>query len=108
MLVLVSIPMSNLGGFGLGLLPGLLGGVMVCSWAPLKQPKAAEPVSDPQDAEAAEAEYAGTGELTAAPRFPELPQQTGPAGEAPTAAQGYLPEPQSAEGVHEGEYRHGE
>ena len=41
-LSLVSIPMSNLGGFGLGLLPGLLGGALVCSWAPLKQPKTAE------------------------------------------------------------------
>ncbi|MEY9967683.1 hypothetical protein ABIA33_005762 [Streptacidiphilus sp. MAP12-16] len=44
-LALVSIPMSNLGGFGLGLLPGLLGGALVCSWAPLKQPKA-EAVAD--------------------------------------------------------------
>ena len=36
-LALVSLPVSNFGGFGLGLLPGLIGGALVCSWAPLKQ-----------------------------------------------------------------------
>jgi hypothetical protein len=36
-LALVSLPISNFGGFGLGLFPGLIGGALVCSWAPLKQ-----------------------------------------------------------------------
>ena len=54
-LALVSIPMSNLGGFGLGLIPGVLGGALVCSWAPLKQPKTAALVEGRQET-AAEAE----------------------------------------------------
>jgi hypothetical protein len=40
-LALISLPMANFGGFGLGLFPGLIGGALVCSWAPLKTPKAA-------------------------------------------------------------------
>ena len=91
-LALVSIPMSNLGGFGLGLLPGLFGGVMIVSWAPLKQPKTADLVeNDPRDAE----DDVDAG----APEY---------AGEAPTVAQVQLPEQQSAEAVHEGEPHHGE
>jgi Family of unknown function (DUF6114) len=39
-LSLISLPMANFGGFGLGLFPGLIGGALVCSWAPLKEPKA--------------------------------------------------------------------
>ncbi|MEZ0090578.1 DUF6114 domain-containing protein [Streptacidiphilus sp. EB129] len=46
-LSLVSLPMANFGGFGLGLIPGLLGGALVCSWAPLKAPRNAESVADP-------------------------------------------------------------
>ncbi|MDH6128021.1 DUF6114 domain-containing protein [Kitasatospora sp. GP82] len=37
-LSLVSVPVSNLGGFGVGLLLGLVAGGLLCSWAPLKQP----------------------------------------------------------------------
>ncbi|WP_224285201.1 DUF6114 domain-containing protein, partial [Streptomyces sp. LS1784] len=40
LLTLVSIPMSNLAGFGLALLPGLIGGGLLVSWAPLPQPQA--------------------------------------------------------------------
>lgn len=60
-LSLVSIPMSNLGGFGLGLILGLLGGGLLCSWAPLKQPATAEtaelvfPESEAETADTAEA-----------------------------------------------------
>jgi hypothetical protein len=42
LLALVSIPVSNLGGFGMGLVPGLIGGGLIASWAPLKE-AAAEP-----------------------------------------------------------------
>jgi hypothetical protein len=35
-LSLISLPMANFGGFGFGLFPGLIGGALVCSWAPLK------------------------------------------------------------------------
>ncbi|MFE1317011.1 DUF6114 domain-containing protein [Kitasatospora phosalacinea] len=41
-LALISIPVSNLGGFGLGLLPGLVAGGLLVSWAPLQaRPEAA-------------------------------------------------------------------
>ncbi|MDH6133118.1 hypothetical protein P3T37_002512 [Kitasatospora sp. MAA4] len=36
-LALISIPVSNLGGFGMGLILGLLAGGLLCSWAPLKE-----------------------------------------------------------------------
>ncbi|WP_416874413.1 DUF6114 domain-containing protein [Kitasatospora sp. SC0581] len=42
LLTLVSLPVSNLGGFGLALLPGLIGGGLMVSWAPLPEPKAAK------------------------------------------------------------------
>ncbi|WP_063773484.1 DUF6114 domain-containing protein [Streptomyces rubellomurinus] len=39
LLTLVSIPVSNLAGFGMALLPGLIGGGLMVSWAPLPEPK---------------------------------------------------------------------
>ncbi|MCX5375775.1 DUF6114 domain-containing protein [Streptomyces sp. NBC_00091] len=55
LLALVSLPVSNLGGFFLGFLFSLLGGALALSWAP------GEPVEeDPEDAAAAKAEdFAG-------------------------------------------------
>ncbi|MET9180462.1 DUF6114 domain-containing protein [Kitasatospora aureofaciens] len=41
LLTLVSIPVSNLAGFGLSLLPGLIGGGLMVSWAPLPEPATA-------------------------------------------------------------------
>ncbi|MFJ7245286.1 DUF6114 domain-containing protein [Kitasatospora sp. NPDC098652] len=41
LLTLVSIPVSNLAGFGLSLLPGLIGGGLMVSWAPLPEPSTA-------------------------------------------------------------------
>ncbi|MFE4976199.1 DUF6114 domain-containing protein [Kitasatospora sp. NPDC056651] len=38
LLTLVSLPMSNLAGFGLALLPGLIGGGLLVSWAPIPEP----------------------------------------------------------------------
>ncbi|MFE2726556.1 DUF6114 domain-containing protein [Kitasatospora sp. NPDC059327] len=46
LLTLVSIPVSNLSGFGLALLPGLIGGGLMLAWAPNR----------PEDAEAGTAE----------------------------------------------------
>ncbi|MBD0670287.1 DUF6114 domain-containing protein [Streptomyces sp. CBMA156] len=42
LLTLVSIPVSNLAGFGLALLPGLIGGGLMVSWAPVPE---AEPAA---------------------------------------------------------------
>ncbi|GAA4864872.1 DUF6114 domain-containing protein [Kitasatospora terrestris] len=47
-LALISIPVSNLGGFGLGLITGLIAGGLLCAWAPLK------PEAVPVEAQAAE------------------------------------------------------
>ncbi|MFC8454864.1 DUF6114 domain-containing protein [Kitasatospora sp. NPDC057223] len=47
LLTLVSIPVSNLAGFGLALIPGLVGGGLMVAWAPLKEPEAAEPAAEP-------------------------------------------------------------
>lgn len=35
-LSIISLPVSNFGGFGLGLIFGILGGALACSWAPVK------------------------------------------------------------------------
>jgi hypothetical protein len=84
LLALVSIPVSNLGGFGMGLVPGLIGGGLIASWAPLKE-TAAEP-GLPERAQggapgADESAYRAEPE----PR-PEPEQKPEPAtGQAPTA-----------------------
>lgn len=39
-LALISIPVSNLGGFLMGLILGLVAGGLLCSWAPLKEQQA--------------------------------------------------------------------
>ncbi|WP_329379119.1 DUF6114 domain-containing protein [Streptomyces sp. NBC_01351] len=43
LLALVSIPVSNLGGFGLGFIPALIGGALALSWSP-GRPAEEEPV----------------------------------------------------------------
>ncbi len=51
-LALISLPTANFGGFGFGLFPGLIGGALVCSWAPLKQAKdGTAELTDGQEAE---------------------------------------------------------
>ncbi len=55
-LALISVPVSNLGGFGMGLILGLLGGGLVCAWAPLKVQPGAEGVAE-MAAQAPEAAY---------------------------------------------------
>ncbi|MDH6112849.1 hypothetical protein P3T36_002567 [Kitasatospora sp. MAP12-15] len=54
-LSLISIPVSNLGGFLMGLILGLVAGGLLCSWAPLKE----QPVGPA--AEAAALQPAGAG-----------------------------------------------
>ena len=50
LLTLVSIPVSNLAGFGLALIPGLVGGGLMVAWAPLKEPEAVgEPIAADAD-----------------------------------------------------------
>ncbi|MFD9726544.1 DUF6114 domain-containing protein [Streptomyces sp. NPDC059072] len=46
LLALVSIPVSNLGGFGLGFIPAMIGGALALSWAP-GQPADEEPADQP-------------------------------------------------------------
>ncbi|MFI6443013.1 DUF6114 domain-containing protein [Kitasatospora sp. NPDC050543] len=82
LLTLVSIPVSNLAGFGMALVPGLVGGAMMMTWAPLPEPKAvelaedsahntaeaqAEPALSAEPAEPAEADTAGTAVLPVIP-----------------------------------------
>ncbi|MEY9877167.1 hypothetical protein ABH931_006691 [Streptacidiphilus sp. MAP12-33] len=81
-LSIISLPVSNFGGFGMGLMLGILGGALVCSWAPLK----AEPEAGTAQAVAAEAD---TGVV--------LPTQQ--AGEAGAAAQQPAAEPAAPEAL---------
>ncbi|GAA2132250.1 hypothetical protein GCM10009760_07020 [Kitasatospora kazusensis] len=62
-LALVSVPVSNLGGFGMGLITGLLGGGLLAAWTPLKvQPSAAAAAPQALDEQQAEAEDTAPGE----------------------------------------------
>ncbi|MFC5664659.1 DUF6114 domain-containing protein [Kitasatospora misakiensis] len=67
LLTLVSIPVSNLAGFGLALLPGLIGGGLMMAWAKLPEPAVAEgataesvATADRTEEPAAEAAAGGT------------------------------------------------
>ena len=97
-LSLASIPMSNLGGFGLGLIPGLLGGALVLSWAPLKQPKTAEAVEDTSVAEPEAQEEEWTADV---PGFAPRPLGQAPAAEQPQETTAVEPQPE--EGTDGGE-----
>lgn len=46
-LALISVPVSNLGGFGMGLIPGLIAGGLLVAWAPLKDETEAAPAAVP-------------------------------------------------------------
>ncbi|MEV0534934.1 DUF6114 domain-containing protein [Kitasatospora sp. NPDC050463] len=97
LLTLISVPVSNLSGFGLSLLPGLIGGGLMLAWAP----------NPPEEARAAEAGTAAStateptapattenaaAEPATAP-LPVVPAQAGPS--APAAAD--VPPQQSGE-----------
>jgi hypothetical protein len=96
-LSLASIPMSNLGGFGLGLIPGLLGGALVLSWAPLKQPKEAV-AEDTAVAEPEAQEEEWTADV---PGFE--PRLLDPAAAQPTEPEAAASAPQPEEGTDGGE-----
>ncbi|MFE7193144.1 DUF6114 domain-containing protein [Kitasatospora sp. NPDC057541] len=82
LLTLVSIPVSNLGGFGMSILPGLIGGGLMIAWAPFQ-------ATDQAGAEAAVAAApdGGTATATAAEEPGEAP---------PAAAGGTVPAQQAA------------
>ncbi|MFI6157618.1 DUF6114 domain-containing protein [Kitasatospora sp. NPDC051170] len=92
LLTLVSIPVSNLAGFGMALLPGLIGGGLMVSWAPLPEPKAEGRRGHRARKGAAVAESVAT-EPAEAP-VAETPAAETSAPEAPTAK---LPAQSSAE-----------
>ncbi|MET9254519.1 DUF6114 domain-containing protein [Streptomyces sp. NPDC003717] len=79
LLALVSIPVSNLGGFLIGFLFALVGGAMAVSWVPGTQQRAAEPP-------------AGDKSLGHAPEgtLPHVPQQ-GPGVDQPNDLSGTSP-----------------
>ncbi|MEV7184017.1 DUF6114 domain-containing protein [Kitasatospora sp. NPDC093102] len=93
LLTLVSIPMSNLAGFGLALLPGLIGGGLLVSWAPLPEPQAAPAAKggrrrradagkDAGDAVAQSVAAESATEVTAELPAQGAPQAAGPVAEA--------------------------
>jgi hypothetical protein len=84
-LSIISLPVSNFGGFGMGLILGILGGALACSWAPLKAAPASasgESAADTATAERTAAESdtqvvlptQQVGEAGAAPQPTEMPQ----------------------------------
>ncbi|MFD0273335.1 DUF6114 domain-containing protein [Kitasatospora sp. NPDC127111] len=108
LLTLISIPVSNLAGFGLALLPGLIGGALMVAWAPNPVQPGAEagpvaaaaaqatvPPSSAGSATAvqpATAEAAPAAEAATAP-LPAVPGQGGsPLLEKGPAAEGTVPQ----------------
>jgi hypothetical protein len=105
LLTLVSIPVSNLAGFGLSLLPGLIGGGLMVSWAPLPEPST-EPAKGRRAGRAKGAADDAVAESVATETAPARTAETvkaaetAEAAEAPTAklpAQGAPKEPAAAE-----------
>ncbi|MGW4892167.1 DUF6114 domain-containing protein [Kitasatospora sp. NPDC004240] len=94
LLTLVAIPVSNLAGFGLSLLPGLIGGGLMIAWAPLP-PKPA--VEEADEAEAGTAERTATEQEPPTDVLPVVPEQAAlpEPGAQPTL---HLEKPVSAEG----------
>ncbi|MFF5936747.1 DUF6114 domain-containing protein [Streptomyces sp. NPDC012508] len=97
-LALVSIPVSNLGGFFMGFLLALIGGGLSVAWAPgAPGAETAKPAGEPTGADAGEHEYDGQ------PQGSEAPEET-PAvdfGKAPVPEQrtGEEPDPQAGPGA---------
>ncbi|QKW21597.1 hypothetical protein HUT16_23315 [Kitasatospora sp. NA04385] len=111
-LALISIPVSNLGGFGMGFLPGLIAGGLLVSWAPLPaRPEAAEGTAESVAAQTVEstetAEAAEGGAPTAqlpAQAAAEQPLEYGAAPQA-AAQQPTVPQPAHPQSAVEGEQR---
>ncbi len=78
-LSLISIPISNLGGFLMGLLLGLVAGGLLCSWAPLKTP--------PAHARTAQVAAEATGALVAQSVAQPVVEETAETTEVPEAAE---------------------
>ncbi|MEU5388984.1 DUF6114 domain-containing protein [Kitasatospora cineracea] len=78
-LALISIPVSNLGGFGMGLVTGLVAGGLLVSWAPLPPKPAAEGAD------------AGTAESVAAPDAAPTAQLPAQAAAEPPLEHGTAP-----------------
>ncbi|MFF2352603.1 DUF6114 domain-containing protein [Kitasatospora sp. NPDC058115] len=90
LLTLVSIPVSNLGGFGLSILPGLIGGGLMIAWAPLPEADPAEADATASGATAADttvlaATAAGEPAVAAVADHPSVEE---PAAQQPPAAAG--------------------
>ncbi|GAA2777996.1 DUF6114 domain-containing protein [Kitasatospora sp. CM 4170] len=83
LLTLVSIPVSNLSGFGMSLLPGLIGGGLMVAWAP--NPVAAEPAAATA-AEAVAVDAATAETVAAAPVAEATAARAATAGAAPAEA----------------------
>ncbi|PYC78420.1 hypothetical protein C7C46_16435 [Streptomyces tateyamensis] len=84
-LTLISIPVSNLGGFLMGLIPGLIAGGLLCAWSPL-----------PPEQAAAMATRVMTGSAQAGEPAPAEAQPAEPTAE-PAAAQPVAAEPVAVE-----------
>ncbi|MGW3039159.1 DUF6114 domain-containing protein [Kitasatospora sp. NPDC001159] len=100
LLTLVSIPVSNLAGFGMALLPGLIGGGLMVSWAALPEPKAEEAAKGRRARRAEKAGDGAVAESAATAETATATAKTAEAAEAPTAklpAQGAPKEPAAAE-----------
>ncbi|MER6342672.1 DUF6114 domain-containing protein [Streptomyces tendae] len=80
LLALVSIPVSNLGGFLIGFLFALVGGAMAVSWVPGEPPRTEPPLEGKGTDGAPEGVApAAPADDTAFPGFPEPGTQAGPA-----------------------------
>ncbi|MGW6912264.1 DUF6114 domain-containing protein [Kitasatospora sp. NPDC054939] len=94
LLTLVSIPVSNLSGFGMSLLPGLIGGGLMMAWAPSPPredaEEAAPAASGPQQDEVPTAVLAAVPEQAAAPA--EHPAGEALDAPAPAVAEGGIPQ----------------
>ncbi|MFD7414589.1 DUF6114 domain-containing protein [Kitasatospora purpeofusca] len=95
LLILVSIPVSNLAGFGMALLPGLIGGGLMMAWAKLPEPAVAAGV---EAAEGTTAESVATEQPAAAPAAAE-PVTQEPVAEQPVAEQPVAEQPAAGASV---------
>ncbi|MFI2375723.1 DUF6114 domain-containing protein [Streptomyces sp. NPDC018964] len=83
LLALVSLVVSNIGGFLIGFLLALIGGALSLSWAPGEPPVEAAGEQDGADAPTGEAAPDGAPQdPAAAPRFPAVSFEKGEDGEA--------------------------
>lgn len=100
LLSLISIPVSNLGGFLMGLVLGLIAGGLLCAWAPLKE----QPVGLEAEAAAlmpagAEGQFAAfEGEHSTAVGYQAVPEQaSAPVAEAAVETADSAETPQQGE-----------